>query len=84
MKTISQRELRNDSAAVMRAVEAGESFTVARRGKPIAQLSPLAPQPKTFIPAKEAAAALAHLPAWGERDRPPDGAPRDPWEGAGA
>ena len=42
MKTISQRELRNDSAEVLRAVEQGETFTVTRRGVPVAQLGPLA------------------------------------------
>lgn len=42
MKTISQRELRNDNAEVMRAVEQGESYTVTRRGVPVAVLSPIA------------------------------------------
>lgn len=41
MKTVNQRELRNDSAQVMRAVEQGESFTVTRRGVPVAWLSPI-------------------------------------------
>jgi prevent-host-death family protein len=39
-ETISQRELRNDNAEIMRRVEAGESFTVTRNGKPIADLVP--------------------------------------------
>lgn len=39
---ISQRELRNDSAAVLRRVESGEDLTVTRRGVPIAHLSPYA------------------------------------------
>lgn len=42
MGTISQRELRNDNAAVMDAVERGESYTVTRRGVPVARLVPLA------------------------------------------
>lgn len=41
MKTISQRELRNDSAAVLRAVESGETLTVTRRGVPVARLTPI-------------------------------------------
>lgn len=41
MGTISQRELRNDNASVMRAVEDGETFTVTRRGVPVARLIPL-------------------------------------------
>ena len=41
MRTISQRELRNDNAEVVRAVEAGESFVITRRGVPVARLVPL-------------------------------------------
>ena len=41
VKTISQRELRNCSAEVMRGVENGETYTVTRRGVPIALLVPL-------------------------------------------
>lgn len=37
---IGQRELRNDNADIMRRVEAGESFTVTRNGKPVADLIP--------------------------------------------
>lgn len=36
---IGQRELRNDNADIMRRVEAGESFTVTRNGRPVADLS---------------------------------------------
>lgn len=41
MRTISQRELRNDNAAVVRGVEGGESYTVTRRGVPVARLVPV-------------------------------------------
>ncbi|NYE01896.1 prevent-host-death family protein [Kineosphaera limosa] len=41
MRTISQRELRNDNAAIVRSVEEGESFTVTRRGVPVARLVPI-------------------------------------------
>jgi prevent-host-death family protein len=41
VKTISQRELRNDNAEVIRGVEAGESYTVTRRGVPVALVVPL-------------------------------------------
>ena len=40
MTTISQRELRNDNAEIMRGVERGESYTVTRRGVPVARLTP--------------------------------------------
>lgn len=39
-EAIGQRELRNDSGAVMRRVENGESFTVTRNGRPVADLVP--------------------------------------------
>lgn len=40
MRTINQRDLRNDSAKVVRQVEQGQSFTVTRRGVPVARLFP--------------------------------------------
>jgi prevent-host-death family protein len=40
MKTISQRELRNDSAAVLREVESGRSLVITRNGTPVAELRP--------------------------------------------
>jgi prevent-host-death family protein len=39
-ETISQRELRNDNAAIMRRVEGGESFVVTKNGRPVADLVP--------------------------------------------
>lgn len=39
-QVIGQRELRNDNAEIMRRVEAGESFTVTRNGRPVADLIP--------------------------------------------
>jgi prevent-host-death family protein len=40
-RSITQRELRNESAAVMDAVEAGETMIVTRNGVPVAQLGPI-------------------------------------------
>lgn len=37
-ETITQRQLRNDNAEIMRRVEAGESFVVTRNGHPVADL----------------------------------------------
>ncbi|GAB7037402.1 MULTISPECIES: type II toxin-antitoxin system Phd/YefM family antitoxin [Catenuloplanes] len=42
MKVISQREFRNNSAAVMDAVEAGETYHITRNGVEIAEVRPLA------------------------------------------
>jgi antitoxin (DNA-binding transcriptional repressor) of toxin-antitoxin stability system len=39
-KTISQRELRNDSGAIMRALDRGEVFVVTRNGIPVGELRP--------------------------------------------
>ncbi|MGI8576961.1 MAG: type II toxin-antitoxin system Phd/YefM family antitoxin [Nocardioidaceae bacterium] len=41
MRTISHRELRNDSSAVLREVQSGESITVTNRGQPVAVLVPV-------------------------------------------
>lgn len=48
---ITQRELRNDSAAVLREVQRGASFVVSRNGVPVAELRPLAA--RTFVPREE-------------------------------
>ncbi|HEY2406996.1 MAG TPA: type II toxin-antitoxin system prevent-host-death family antitoxin [Polyangiaceae bacterium] len=41
MKTIGVRELRQNASAVLREVEAGGTFEVTDRGRPVALLSPL-------------------------------------------
>jgi prevent-host-death family protein len=41
VKTIGQRELRNDNAVIIRGVESGEEYTVTRRGVPVARLVPI-------------------------------------------
>lgn len=43
VEEISQRELRNDNAEVIRGVEQGKSYTVTRRGVPVARLTPIPP-----------------------------------------
>lgn len=42
MRSIPQKELRNNIAAVLRRAEAGEEFTVTVAGRPVAQLGPTA------------------------------------------
>jgi antitoxin (DNA-binding transcriptional repressor) of toxin-antitoxin stability system len=39
-RTITQRELRNDSGAIMRALDRGEVFVVTRNGIPVGELRP--------------------------------------------
>lgn len=46
MKVISQREFRNNSAAVMDAVEAGETFHVTRNGVEVAEVRPIPRRPR--------------------------------------
>lgn len=41
MRIVSQREFRNNSAAVMDAVEAGETYHVTRNGIEVAEVRPL-------------------------------------------
>jgi prevent-host-death family protein len=59
-REITQRELRNDSGAIMRGVERGESFTITRNGTPIGRLIPL--RRRTFVPREEVLAAFATAP----------------------
>lgn len=39
-RTIPQRELRNNIAAILREAEAGTDFTITVRGRPVARLGP--------------------------------------------
>jgi prevent-host-death family protein len=59
-REITQRELRNDSGAIMRAVERGESFVISRNGTPIGRLIPL--RRRVFVPRAEVVAAFATAP----------------------
>ncbi len=59
-RMITQRELRNDSAAVLREVEAGSTLIVTRNGTPVAELRPL--RPHRFVPRATIADAAACAP----------------------
>lgn len=59
-REITQRELRNESGAVMRAVERGESFTITRNGTPIGRLVPL--RRRVHVPRDEVLAVFATAP----------------------
>ncbi|MEU6143192.1 type II toxin-antitoxin system prevent-host-death family antitoxin [Streptomyces sp. NPDC047081] len=87
MKTITQRELRNNSAAVMDAVEAGETYHITRNGIEVAELRPLARRRR--LSAEELVARHRMLPRvdhaqmraeadefFGDDERADD----DPWE----
>lgn len=48
IKSITQRELRNDSGAILREVQAGETIIVTRNGVPVAELRPV--HRRRFVP----------------------------------
>ena len=48
IRTITQRELRNESGAVLREVEAGRTIIVSRNGTPVAELRPI--KRRRFVP----------------------------------
>ena len=59
-RTITQRELRNDSGAILREVQAGEAVIVTRNGVPVAELRAV-PQ-RRFVPRAVIAEAARHAP----------------------
>jgi prevent-host-death family protein len=59
-RRISQRELRNESGRIMRALDRGESFTVTRNGVPVGELVPV--RPRVFVAAETVAAAYRRAP----------------------
>jgi prevent-host-death family protein len=65
---VSQRELRNESGAIMRRVQQGERFTVTRNGVPVADLVPHGEsgpdRPPRFIPVAQIATGTSGLPSW--------------------
>jgi len=40
-RSITQRELRNDSGEIMRSLDLGETFIVTRNGTPVGELTPM-------------------------------------------
>ncbi len=60
-REITQRELRNESGAVMRALDAGTSFVVTRNGVPVADLAPV--RRRRFVSTTAVVAAFRHAPA---------------------
>ena len=62
---VASRELRNDTAGVLRRVEAGETVVITVRGKPVADLAPHRSEdaPRWLSPADVIVEILAILPA---------------------
>jgi prevent-host-death family protein len=59
-KELTQRELRNRSGDVMRAIDRGEAFIVTRNGVPVAELVPISR--RNFVPAEILKAVFAGSP----------------------
>lgn len=57
VRTITQRELRNDSGAILREVEAGRTLIVSRNGTPVGELRPI--RRHRFVPRAAIADAAA-------------------------
>ena len=60
-REITQRQLRNESGEIMRALDRGESFVVNRNGVPVGELLPF--RGRHFVPAEVAVARFADAPA---------------------
>ncbi len=61
-RVIAQRDLRNQNAQILAAVEAGASFVVTRNGTPVAELRPLTGGRRRFVPRAELATVAAAGP----------------------
>jgi antitoxin (DNA-binding transcriptional repressor) of toxin-antitoxin stability system len=61
-RKLSQRELRNQSGAIMRALDEGEDFIVTRNGVPVGELRPINRRKPTFISREEFVALFEGLP----------------------
>jgi len=59
-RRITQRELRNDSGRIMRALDKGHSFTVTRNGVPVGELVPV--RPRAFVATEAVVAAFRGAP----------------------
>jgi len=59
-RTITQRELRNESGEIMRQLDEGETFVVTRRGVPVGELVPI--RRRRFATRGEIAAAFGGAP----------------------
>ena len=59
---IPQRDLRNNNAAIIDAVAAGETFVITRNGTPVAELHPVTRPQRRFVPRGELLAVAATGP----------------------
>lgn len=62
MKTVSVRELRQNPAAMLREVEAGESYTVTSYNRPIARIEPIVSSTQIIPPKRSGKPKLSEMP----------------------
>lgn len=58
MSEVASRDLRNDTAAVLRRVQAGEDITITVKGRPVAALTPVRPRRRRWLTRAELLARL--------------------------
>lgn len=88
MNSVGLRELKQNPSEVVARAEAGETIVITVQGRPVAQLVPLVPQRRRWVPAEELSRALEGLEPdptlAAELDALRDNDPLiDPWERAG-
>ena len=80
---IPQRELRNDISKVLAAVERGQHYRVTVRGRPVADIIPVAGR-RTFVPWAEVIEIIRRTPLdkrfMSDVDAAVDNRVRDPWK----
>lgn len=63
MTEVASRELRNNTASLLRRVQAGERIVVTARGKPVASLVPFENTRRKWLPRRELVSRLAAIQA---------------------
>jgi prevent-host-death family protein len=63
MSSVPSRELRNDTAGVLRRVEAGEHVTITVNGRPVAEMVPVQRTRRSWIRREELVARLRRAQA---------------------
>jgi prevent-host-death family protein len=63
MADVASRDLRNDTAGVLKRVQAGEDVVITVNGKAVARLVPVQPARRRWLPRAELAHRLAQAQA---------------------
>jgi prevent-host-death family protein len=57
-ESVASRDLRNDTAGVLRRVQSGEHLTITQNGRPVAELVPLRRTGRSWIARRDLVARL--------------------------